>query len=125
MFTSYNLPYLIIRLGLAAVFLWFGVDKFIHPAYWLEAWTPAWLIAFLAKAGLSGAQFVSITGIFEILVGLSLIAEIFTKFFAVLAILFLIAIIVTNGLNEIMVRDVGLMASLLAIVFWPSKPSRF
>ncbi len=122
MFTSYNLSYLIIRLGLAAVFLWFGIDKLIHPAYWLEAWVPVWLIVFLAKISFSGVQFIYIAGIFEVLVGLSLIAEIFTKFFAGLAILFLFAIVVTNGLNEIMVRDVGLMASFLAIVFWPNKP---
>ncbi len=111
MFTSPRYSYLFLRLGLAFVFLWFGAGSFINPDYRLNAWLPQ--------------QFIYILGIFEMLVGLSLLFDIFTKLFSLLAIIFLTVILVINGLTEIIVRDVGLISGLLAVLFWPENRMRF
>jgi len=125
MFNSTNASYLALKLGLAGVFLWFGIDKFVHPAYWLSAWVPGWFQIFLAKFNLSGLQFVYINGIFEMLVGLSLLANIFTKFFAAVGIIFLAVLMFEYGLTETTIRNIGLAGALFAILFWPSARRRF
>ncbi|MDO8495577.1 MAG: DoxX family membrane protein [bacterium] len=125
MFTSSKVSGWILRIGLAAVFLWFGADKFIHPNYWLNAWVPDWAVSFLGRFKVTGSQFVYFNGVFEVIVGLSLLTNLFSKFFSFLAILFLISVITMNGINEITVRDIGLIGGLGAILFWPPRPRRF
>lgn len=120
MFNSTRYSYLFLRLGLAIVFLWFGADKIVHPQYWLDAWVPSWLSNAGNRFGISGIQLVYVNGVFEILVGLSLVSTVFIKFFSLLAIVFLIAIIMVNGFNEVIVRDIGLIGGFLALVFWPN-----
>lgn len=125
MFNSTKYPYLFIRFGLAVVFFWFGVGKLLNPQYWLNAWVPLWLINFISQHGFNGTQFIYLNGIFEILVGLSLVSNIFIKLFSTLAIFFLIVILTVNGFTEVTVRDIGLISGFLAIIFWPSTQNRF
>lgn len=124
MFQSFRYSQLALRFGLAAVFLWFGVDKFIHPEYWINAWMPSQAISIAETIGLTANNLATISGIFEVLVGISLLSNIFTKFFSLLAALFLALIFIlfgTQGFNEILMRDIGLIGGLLAIFFWPRK----
>ncbi len=125
MFSSAKYSYLTLRLGLAAVFLWFGIDKLIHPSYWLNAWMTLSVAGTIKYAILSGSQFVYLCGIFEILAGISLATGIFSKFFSALAILFLLgtAIFVSSG--DVIVRDIGLIGGLLAVFLWPASRNRF
>lgn len=125
MYSSSNYSYLALRLGLATVFLWFGIDKFIHPSYWLNAWLPTWSLNFLTKTNLSGVQFIYALGAFETLIGLSMILGIFEKLFSLLAIILLVAILIINGLSEVTIRDFGLIGAFLAVVFWPVNRHRF
>ena len=118
--------HLLIRIGLAIVFLWFGMDKFIHPVYWLNAWVPDAFVSFLVRLKLSGTDFIYLGGIFEVLVGVSLVSSFFVKYFSAAAALFLVVVSVTTfGLthifSEILVRDIGLIGALLALVFWPER----
>ena len=112
MFNSAKYSYLALRLGLAAVFFWFGIDKIIHPSYWLNAW-------------MTQSQLIYLCGVFEILTGVSLATGIFSKFFSALAILFLIgtAIFVSSG--DIIVKDIGLVGGLIAVFLWPAPRNRF
>lgn len=119
MLYSHRNAYLALKLGLAAIFLWFGIDKFIHPNYWINAWVPGGFIDLIEKLGLDSLRFVYVIGIFEILIGLSFILEVFTKIFSFLGIIFLIVVIISVGLNEIIIRDIGLIGGLLAVFFWP------
>jgi uncharacterized membrane protein YphA (DoxX/SURF4 family) len=64
---------------------------------------------------------VFLIGIFEVLVAVSLVTGFFTRAFASAAILFLLMVLVANGLNEIVVRDIGLIAALAALVIWPQR----
>lgn len=125
MFTSSRYSYLALRLGLAAVFLWFGIDKMFNPVYWLNAWVPEWTVKMISGFGLSGLQFIYLNGIFEILVGLSLITGVFTKFFSVLATLFLIGVLVFVGISEVTVRDFAMIGGFVAVILWPNGNRRF
>jgi len=118
---GFKLPHLILRLGLAAVFLWFGIDKFFHPTYWINAWVPGGVLSFFDKFGVNDLQFIYLNGIFEVLVGLSLVTGIFIRFFSFLAILFLISIFAFIGFNEVVIRDVGLIGGFAALVVWPKR----
>lgn len=125
MFTSARVSYWAVRLGLVALFLWFGVDKFIHPNYWLNAWVPEKTVAFLANFKVSGGQFIYLIGVFEVLVALSILINFLSRTFAFLAVIFLAVIVAMGGVNEITARDWGIMGSLLGIVFWPPRSRRF
>lgn len=125
MFNSTRYSYLILRLGLAAVFLWLGIDKIIHPNYWLTAWAGRWTISVLSRVGLNSLQFVYLSAIFELLIGISMLSGLFVKFFSLLAIIFLISVFFSVGFGETAVRDIGLIGGFLAIFFWPKTISRF
>ncbi len=123
MIFSTKYSYLVLRIGLAAVFFWFGIDKFFHPVYWLNAWVPAGLVGFLIKFGVSGVQFVYLQGVFEVLIGLSLVTKVFIKFFSLVGVIFLIVVIAVIGFDEIAVRDIGLIGALLSVFLWPERNS--
>lgn len=121
MFTSSRLSFLSLRLGLVAVFLWFGIDKFIHPLYWLNAWVPAKVVGLSGQVGVSGAQFVYLNGIFELLVAVAVLFNVGLKFFSALAALFLVAVVSTVGISEVTVRDFGLIGGFISLFFWPAR----
>lgn len=121
MLNSTKLSHLILRLALAFVFIWFGTDKFIHPDYWLNAWTPVWFKEILDRLNFGALNFIYLNGIFEIVVGIGLVFNIFVKLFSFLAALFLTAVILTVGFNEVIVRDVGLLGIALALLFWNGR----
>jgi|SRR3989338_2164524 len=119
--SSLKLSNLFLRLGLAAVFIWFGIDKFINPQYWLNAWIPQSYLALASRVGISGLDIVYASGIFELLVGASVLSNVFIKIFSALALIFLIVIVSTFGINEIIARDIGLIGGFLALFFWPEN----
>lgn len=96
-----------------------------HPTYWLNAWVPNQVIKILYGFNISGLQFIYLNGIFEILVSLSLVTGVFTKFFSVLATLFLIGVLVFVGINEVTVRDFAMIGGFLTVVLWPNGNRRF
>ncbi len=79
----------------------------------------------IAKFSLTGIQFIYVNGIFEILVGLSLITGVFAKLFSAVAILFLIGVLIFVGISEVTIRDLGLIGGFLAVLLWPDSRSRF
>ena len=121
MLNSIRTSHLILRISFALVFLWFGIDKFIHPDYWINAWVPLWFLAILDRVNLEAVKFIYLNGIFEVVVGLGLVFNIFVKGFAFLAVLFLLAVMLSVGFNEVIVRDVGLIGIGLALLFWNGR----
>lgn len=121
MLNSIKTSHLFLRLGLALVFLWFGIDKFIHPDYWINAWTPLWLQSTLSRLNIGNLNFIYADGIFEIVLGLGFIFNIFVKLFALLAIVLLLVIALSFGLNEVIIRDVGLIGAAMALLFWNGR----
>ena len=123
MWQSLRTSNLILRSSLAIVFLWFGVDKFFHPVYWINAWLPPFLINLGAYFHISANAIVYGVGVVELLIGISLVSNMFVGFFALVAAVLLTTISLFYGFNEVLVRDVGLIGALLALVFWPSSRS--
>ena len=121
MFNSTNASDLFLRLGLTFVFLWFGIDKFVHPDYWVNAWLPLWFKGILNSLGIGNLNFIYANGIFEIVIGLGFLFNIFVKLFASLVILFLLLVIFSFGLNEVTVRDIGLIGAVSALLFWNGR----
>src|SRR5512143_514655 len=112
MYQSLNSSQLVLRIGLAVVFVWFGIDKFIQPQYWIDAWMPLWAQQAAQGIGMSTTNAIFLIGIFEVLVAISLATGFFSRLFAAGALVFLIVIFATVGPNLIVVRDIGLMAGL-------------
>ncbi len=123
MWQSLRISHLVLRLSLAAVFLWFGIDKFFHPAYWLNTWMPSSFVSLGAVFHISASSLMYSLGVVELLVGISLVSNMFVDFFALVAIILLVTISLFYGFNEILVRDIGIMGGLLALFFWPSSRS--
>ena len=124
MWQSLKYSNLFLRLGLAFVFFWFGIDKFFHPGYWLNAWVPASIVQLAGLVYLSANALAYAIGVFELLVGISLLANMYVGFFGSLAVLFLAVLPFFQGFNEIVVRDIGLIGALLSLVFWPRSRYR-
>ena len=108
---------------MAGVFLWFGIDKFFHPVYWINAWTPSSVVELVSIVNISSHTFIYFIGVVELLVGISLVSNMFVDFFALIAVIFLISVSLFHGFDEVLVRDVGIIGGLLALVFWPSSRS--
>jgi uncharacterized membrane protein YphA (DoxX/SURF4 family) len=121
MFQSLKYSNLILRLSLAIVFFWFGIDKFFHPDYWVNAWIPQSVALFAESFKLRAVDVIYISGVFEVLVATSLVANIFVVLFSLLAVLFLAGIMLFHGFSEVMMRDVGLMGTFLSLIFWPRQ----
>ena len=121
MYRTFRLSYFFLCAGLAVVFFWFGADKFFHPNYWLQAWTPVWFKTFLTAIHLQEQKFIYLIGAFEMLVGVSLLSGILRRIMSLLAVIFLVAVFIGLGFNQILVRDIGLVGGLLAVATWPEE----
>lgn len=123
MIHSFKLPHWVLRIGLATVFMWFGVHKFINPEFWVAAWIPQSVLGIVAALGMSAENFIFLNGIFEVLVSASLISGYFIRIFSAAAVFFLILVVAfhVSGPTEIVIRDVGLIGGLLTLVLWPER----
>lgn len=109
--TSPALAIRILRLGLGAVLLVFGVSKLADPVGWL-GYLPPWLAGVLPIAP---QQFFVGVGVLEAVLGALLVTGYALRVVALLAALYLLSVIVAVGANEIAVRDFGLLMALLAL----------
>jgi uncharacterized membrane protein YphA (DoxX/SURF4 family) len=101
---------LVLRVGLAGVILWFGVNQLLFTEQW-TAWVPEWTATF----GFSPEQIVGLNGFFEVATGLMLLVGLYTRYVALVLFLHLLVIVYDIGLTAIGVRDLGLAAALLAL----------
>ncbi len=125
MFTSAKYSFLILRLSLAVVFLWFGINRFVHPAYWANIFEMHQISYLFKMISLSGTQLMYLAGIFEVLVGLSLVTGVFIKFFSFLAVIFLLSTIYFISGNNMAISNLGLAGGFGALIFWPEAGRRF
>ena len=104
-----DLGMLLLRIGLGSVFLWFGIDKFIHPNIWVS-YIPQWFPMMMPVSA-----FILLLGIVETLVGTLVLLGLFTRIAAGVSAFMLIPIIISLGVNEIGVRDFGLFLLALGV----------
>ncbi len=102
----------VLRLGLAFVFGWFGVDKFLNVQAWY-GWIPSWL-TFVPQN-----PFLYVLGVVEVIVALFLLLNKYVRFASITCAAFLVGVVLSFGINEITVRDIGLIAMALALALMP------
>ena len=108
---------LVLRLGLAFVFGWFGIDKFLNVSAWY-GWIPSWL-SFVPQDG-----FLYVLGALEVIAALLLLIGRYVRLASLGCAALLIGVVVSFGINEITVRDIGLAAMALALAMMP-EPIRY
>jgi len=106
----------VLRFGLAALFLWFGISQVLNPSSW-TAWVPAWGNNFL---GMNAMTIVFINGWFEVTGGVLLALGLWTRWAALALSLHLFVISYEIGYNDIGVRDFALAVSALALSLFGS-----
>lgn len=102
---------LILRLGLAVLFLWFGFSQLLDGLNWV-GWVPEWAVNFLH---LPPAMIVLLNGAFEVIAGGLLALNILTRWAALALGLHLLVLVIEIGANEIGLRDFGLMMATFAL----------
>ena len=105
---SYGAP--LARIGVALVFLIFGIDQLIRPEAWFS-YIPSGVLNY----GISESSFILFNGIFDTIIGLLLLIGFFTRTASILAVLHLVGIIISMGYSDIAVRDFGLLVVALSV----------
>lgn len=103
----------IIRVGLALVLLWFGIDEIANPKNWL-GYVPPWIAP---SPAFNIESLIILNGILEIMVGILLLIGFCTRIVAFIAALHLLFITIMVGYNDIGVRDFGLLAMAISLIF--------
>jgi uncharacterized membrane protein YphA (DoxX/SURF4 family) len=112
-FSSKYAP-VVLRLGLALVFLWFGISQLRDADAW-TGFVPAWVPAL---SGLGAETIVTLNGWFEVVAGAFLALGFWVRPVAALLFLHLAAIVVNLGPTELGVRDFGLACATLAVTLY-------
>jgi len=103
----------IIRIGLALVLLWFGIDEILNPENWF-GYFPESLTSLLP---FSLETFFILNGIFEIIVGILFLVGFKTRIVAAISALHLLSITIAIGYNDIGIRDFGLTLMAVSLIF--------
>lgn len=102
---------LLLRVCIGGIFLWFGITAILDPAgqmHWLADW-----VVNLPVVGSS--TFILIFGVIEAIIGVSLVLGILVRWTALIAAMLLLGIVINLGFNEVMLRDLGLMAACIVL----------
>lgn len=121
MFRSFRYSQIVLRVSLAAIFLWWGIDKFVHPDYWLNTWLPRPFSSFFSDFGIQGMSLIYFFAILEIITAGSLLLDIFINSFSLLAAIYLAIIFIFHGFNIAAIKDIGLVGAFLALAFWSNR----
>lgn len=106
-----SLSTLILRLGIGIVFLFFGIDKFIHPEVWI-GWVSPRLFYYFP---FSQEVFIYLDGGLEAIIGVMLALGFYTRIFALIASFLIVGILATVGVTDVTVRDIAILAGALSL----------
>lgn len=101
----------LLRWGMAGVFLWFGMQQLLHTASWV-GFVPEWVVA---VSPLSATDLVHANGVFEIIFGLALLVGFHVRFVSFILAVHMIQITASLGYNAIAIRDFGLAVATFAV----------
>ncbi len=111
-----------LRIGLATVFLVFGIWKARAPVDWV-IFMPNWIAG--AVAGIDSIDALGVLkmmGFIEAVLGLQLLVGFYTKTSAAICTFLLAGIVFHVGFDQVGIRDLGLLAAALALAFAGSGP---
>jgi uncharacterized membrane protein YphA (DoxX/SURF4 family) len=114
----YGWPYLFLRVGLGLTFLYIGLDIWRHPDMWI-GYVPS-----ETMFGLTRESMLRFGGLFDLVIGVLLVTKVMPKLAGALAVLHLVGIFTLNGIDAVLVRNVGLLGAALAVAVWPSSYHR-
>ena len=114
----YGLSYMFLRWGLGLTFIYIGLDIFFHPDLWLG------YVPDEVPFGLARGTTLRAAGLFDLAVGALMIIRFMPKLMGFLAAVHLISVAVFNGLDAVLIRNVGLLGAAMAVWFWPAKHHR-
>lgn len=111
----------VLRIGLGITFLWIGILIFKNPAAWgalVQPWAAKLIPGSLMSAMIG-------TAVLDMVVGILLLCNVFTWLAALLGFLHILIVLITCGITDITVRDIGLLSAIfvLAIETLPQKIS--
>ena len=106
-------PIFVLRAGLALIFLYFGIDKFVNPLMWIP-WIPKFV---LKSVALSDFTLIYLQGVILCVLGVFLLLGLFTRIAAGISAFVMLIIVIAVGFNDLGVRDsaLGVMALSLAL----------
>src|SRR3989344_6628976 len=107
----------ILRVGLAITFLWIGILIFKNPEAWggyIQPWVTN-LFPLPIKEAMLG------TAVLDIVIGFLLLIDSFVWLAALVGAGHLIIVLAVSGINDVTVRDIGILAAMLALI-WDSLP---
>ena len=107
----------LLRLGLAAVFLWFGFSQLIDSLRWVSI-VPEWAVNLLH---IPPAMIVMANGLFEVVVASILAMGFFVRTASFVLALHLILIAFDFGFTATGIRDIGLVIAAFALSFIYTK----
>ena len=99
----------LLRIGMALVFLWFGLNQLFDPGSWV-GWVPGWIHPIVHPAIV-----VFVNGIVEVILGTMLLLGFFTRTVSLILGLHLLGISFGIGYSATMIRDLGLAIATLSI----------
>jgi len=100
----------LVRWGIGIVFLWIGIDIWVHTNYWIT-----WLPQLAFQLPVDPKILILMNGTFDALFGALLLLGLFTRVSAFLMALHLIFVVISLGYNDIAVRDFGLLLATVGI----------
>ena len=113
-------PLFVVRLGIAVVFLWFGMDKFFRPLVWF-GFVPEFAVGLNP---LSPSAFMYVQGVVETALGFLLLIGFFTRIASVAAAFIMLLVVVSLGFNDLGIRDFAVFCIAVALSLSdPVKPS--
>jgi uncharacterized membrane protein YphA (DoxX/SURF4 family) len=111
--SRFDIGLLILRLGIAAVFLWFGFSQLFDSLAWV-AIVPDWAVNIL---NIPPAMIVLGNGVIEVVLGSLLALGFWVRIVSFILALHLIPITLDMGFTAIGVRDFGLTLASFALSF--------
>ena len=129
----------IIRVGIAFVLLWFGINQLVNPESFL-GYMPHWLYPHAHDAQMQHEHPMQLmhnipipsahtvlmgNGIVDATIGLLLLVGFYTRIAAFIAALHLLGIAISLGYNDIAIRDIGLAIMAASLVFSGAGPLSF
>jgi len=101
----------LLRLGLAAVFLWFGFSQLFDSLRWVSI-VPSWAVNFLS---IPPAMIVMANGAFEVILAGALAMGFFVRIISFILGLHLVVIAFEFGFTATGIRDFGLVIASFAL----------
>tara|TARA_Y100000310_G_scaffold217822_1_gene218907 strand:+ start:5046 stop:5468 length:423 start_codon:yes stop_codon:yes gene_type:complete len=115
-----NYSVVIIRITLALVLLWFGINQIFIPDNFL-GYVPPWAMPdhmHMLHFPVAGVNTIILfNGILETVIGIFLLLGYYTRIFAFIAAVHLLIITVSLGYNDVAIRDFGLTMMAVSLIF--------